>query len=86
MVKNVEIKQTVYGSEIIENLHAIQKLSQNILDEMQCIQEVNLDDFQYLDVALERIKINLLKVNNIIKLQITLHYFKNGQTVIFKHF
>ena len=48
MLKIVEVKQTIYGSDMIENLHIIQKLSQDILNEIQFIQEINIDDFQYL--------------------------------------
>lgn len=31
MLKIVEIKQTIYDSEMIQNLHTIQKISQYIL-------------------------------------------------------
>ena len=68
MLKIVEVKQTIYGSDMIENLHIIQKLSQDMLNEIQFIQEINIDDFQYLDVILEKIKINLLKVHNVVKI------------------
>lgn len=67
MVKIVEIKQTIYDSEIIENLHTIQKLSADILNEMQFLPEINKDDFQYLDVVLEKTKVNLLKIYNVVR-------------------
>lgn len=68
MVKIVEVKQTIYGSDMIENLHAIQRISQDILNEIQFIPELNKDDYQYLDVVLEKTKVNLLKVYNVVKL------------------
>ncbi len=67
MLKIVEIKQTIYDSDMIQNLHAIQRISQNIQNEMQFIPELNKDDYQYLDVVLEKVKVNLLKVYNLIK-------------------
>ena len=67
MLKIVEIKQTIYDSDMIENLHAIQRISQDILNEIQFIPELNKDDYQYLDVVLEKTKVNLLKVYNLIK-------------------
>lgn len=67
MVKIIEVKQTLYGSDMIENLHTIQRISQDILYELQYIQEINKDDYQYLDVVLEKTKTNLLKVYNLIK-------------------
>ena len=67
MVKIIEVKQTLYGSDMIENLHTIQRISQDILYELQFIQEINKDDYQYLDVVLEKTKVNLLKVYNLIK-------------------
>lgn len=68
MLKIVEIKQTIYGSNMMENLHTIQKLSQDILNEIQFIQEINIDDYQYLDVVLEKTKVNLLKVYNLVEI------------------
>lgn len=68
MLKIVEIKQTIYGSNMMENLHTIQKLSQDILNEIQFIQEINIDDYQYLDIVLEKTKVNLLKVYNLVKI------------------
>lgn len=67
MVKIVEIKQTIYDSEMIQNLHTIQRISQDILNEMQFIPELNKDDFQYLDVVLEKTKVNLQKIYNVVK-------------------
>lgn len=67
MLKIVEIKQTIYDSDMIQNLHAIQRISQDIQNEMQFIPELNKDDYQYLDVVLEKVKVNLLKVYNLIK-------------------
>lgn len=67
MIKVVEIKQTLYDSDMIQNLHTIQRISQNILNEIQFIPELNKDDYQYLDVVLEKTKVNLLKLYNLIK-------------------
>lgn len=67
MLKVVEVKQTIYGSDMIENLHTIQRISQDILNEIQFIQEINIDDSQYLDVVLEKTKTNLLKIYGLVK-------------------
>lgn len=67
MLKIVEIKQTIYDSDMIQNLHTIQKISQDILNEIQFISELNKDDYQYLDVVLEKTKNNLLKIYNVVK-------------------
>ena len=66
MVKIVEIKQTIYGSDMIDNLHTIQRISQDILNEIQFMQEFNIDDYKYLDVVLEKTKTNLLKIYGLI--------------------
>ena len=68
MLKIVEIKQTIYDSDMIQNLHTIQKISQDILNEIQFIQEINIDDYKYLDIVLEKTKNNLSKVYNILKI------------------
>ncbi len=67
MLKIVEVKQTIYGSDMIENLRTIQRISQDILNEIQFIQEINIDDYQYLDVVLEKTKTNLLKIYGLVK-------------------
>ena len=67
MLKVVEVKQTIYGSDMIENLHTMQRISQDILNEIQFIQEINIDDYQYLDVVLEKTKTNLLKIYGLVK-------------------
>ncbi len=67
MLKIVEIKQTIYDSDMIQNLHTIQKISQDILNEIQFISALNKDDYQYLDVVLEKTKNNLLKIYNVVK-------------------
>ena len=67
MLKIVEIKQTIYDSDMIQNLHIIQRISQDIQNEMQFIPELNKDDYQYLDVVLEKTKANLLKIYNVVK-------------------
>ena len=68
MLKIVEVKQTIYDSDMIQNLHTIQRISQDILNEMQFIPELNKDDFQYLDVVLEKTKVNLVKIYNVVKI------------------
>ncbi len=68
MLKIVEVKQTIYGSDMIENLHTIQRISQDILNEIQYIPKLNKDDYQYLDVVLEKTKTNLLKIYSLVKI------------------
>ena len=52
---------------MIQNLHTIQKISQDILNEIEFTSELNKDDYQYLDVVLEKTKNNLLKIYNVVK-------------------
>lgn len=69
MLKIIEIRETLYDdSSLIDNLYKINKLTSKIISEAEVTLDLNKDDYQYLDVVLEKTKTNLLKVYNVVKL------------------
>ena len=70
MLKIYEIKESVSDSKIIDNLYEIHKLAQNIIRQTEFLDEdINMTDFDYLNIVLEKTKKNLKKVNEILKMQ-----------------
>lgn len=69
MVRVVELKEIVINSNVYENIYKIKDLSENIIEELELLQEVNKDDYNYLELILEKTKINLQKAYVLLKLQ-----------------
>ena len=68
MVRVVELKEILINSNAYENIYKIKDLSENIIEELELLQEVNKDDYNYLELILEKTKINLQKVYMLLKL------------------
>ncbi len=66
MLKIVEIKETTDNSNLISNIYSINKTIKDIISKTEFVFELNRDDYNYLDVVLEKIKRNLDIVNTII--------------------
>ena len=68
MVRVVELKEMVLNSNAYENIYNIKDLSENIIEELELLQEVNKDDYNYIELILEKTKINLQKAYMLLKL------------------
>ena len=53
MVKIIEIKETIYDSQLIDNIYAIDKTVKEIMNETNFITELNRDDYNYINIILE---------------------------------
>ena len=67
MIKILEIKETIYDSEFVENVYAIDRIIKKIITETTFITELNKDDFNYVNIILEKTRINLEKAYEILK-------------------
>ena len=67
MIKILEIKETIFDSELIENVYAIDRIIKNIITETNFITELNKDDFNYVNIIFEKTRINLEKAYEILK-------------------
>ena len=70
MVKIIEIKETIYDSQLIDNIYAIDKTVKEIMNETNFITELNRDDYNYINIILEKTRINLEKAFEILKKKI----------------
>ncbi len=64
-----EIKETLTDSTIIENIYQIQKLIKDITKQTELIININQVDFNYINIVLDKTKINLQKIYQILNLE-----------------
>lgn len=68
MIKIVEVKEPITDSSIIDNLYHIQKLVKYMINLTEFIEESNKTDMDYINIILDKTKVNLQKIYSILKL------------------
>lgn len=68
MIKVYEITETISDSKLMDNLYSINKITKELIKQTEFIQDINKDDLDYINIALEKIKINLEKAYLIINI------------------
>ncbi len=66
MLKIVKIKETLEDTELISNIYAINKISNELINQTKFITELSEIDFDYINIVLVNVKNNLEKVKKII--------------------
>ena len=69
MIKIVEIKETLFDSQLAKDICWLNQLTKQMMNKIENIQDINYDDYKYLQILLEKTKIGLKKANEILKLQ-----------------
>ena len=69
MLRVVELKETVLDSHLQENAYKIRDLTERIIEELQLHPEINKNDYDDLEIVLEKTKTNLQKSYMVMKLQ-----------------
>lgn len=67
MLKIVEVKEELYNSDLVSNIYAINKLTSNMINATEFIVDINRDDYNYINIVLDKTRKNLEKVYNVIK-------------------
>ena len=70
MLKIVELKETIKDSALTNNIYDMQKIIQKIILNLEFIEEINKDDYNYLEILTEKSKIALEKTLDIMKYSI----------------
>ena len=68
MIKIVEVKEPITDSSIIDNLYHIQKLVKYMINLTEFIEESNKTDMDYINIILDKTKVNLQKIYSILNL------------------
>lgn len=66
MLKIVELKETIKDSNLTNNIYDMQKIIQKMILNLEFIEEINKDDYNYLKILTEKSKIALEKSLDII--------------------
>ena len=70
MLKIVELKETIKNSNLTNNIYDMQKIIQKMILNLEFIEELNKDDYNYLKILTEKSKIALEKTLDIMKYSI----------------
>lgn len=70
MLKIVELKETIKDSNLTNNIYDIQKIIQKMILNLEFIEEINKDDYNYLEILTEKSKTALEKTLEIMKYSI----------------
>lgn len=70
MLKIVELKETIKDSNLTNNIYDIQKIIQKMILNLEFIEEINKDDYNYLEILTEKGKTALEKTLEIMKYSI----------------
>lgn len=65
-MKIYEIKEQVSDTNFIDNIYHIQKLMQRITNQTEFMIDINKTDLEYINIVLDKVKINLQKIYYII--------------------
>ena len=65
-MKIYEIKEKISDTNLIDNVYQINKLMQRITSQTEFMIDTNKTDLDYINIVLEKIKINLQKIYYII--------------------
>ena len=70
MLKIVELKETIKNSNLTNNIYDMQKIIQKLILNLEFVEEINKDDYNYLEILTEKSKIALEKSLDIIQYNI----------------
>ena len=70
MLKIVELKETIKDSNLTNNIYDMQKIIQKMILNLEFVEEINKDDYNYLKIVTEKSKIALEKALEIMKYSI----------------
>lgn len=65
-MKIYEIKEKISDTNLIDNVYQINKLMQRITNQTEFMIDTNKTDLDYINIVLDKIKINLQKIYYII--------------------
>ena len=65
-MKIYEIKEKISDTNLIDNVYQINKLMQRITNQTEFMIDINKTDLNYINIVLDKIKINLQKIYYII--------------------
>jgi len=56
MMKIIEVKETLFDTQLVDNIYAVDKTIKQIINQTEFVTELNRDDYNYLNVVMEKVK------------------------------
>lgn len=63
-----EIQKILVNTDLLDNLYSIQKMLSELTVYAELIERINKDDFDYIDIVVEKTRLNLEKIYCLLKL------------------
>lgn len=66
MIKIIEIKESLTDSSLLKDIYKTELLIKDIISKLENSKELNIDDYAFIKTVLNKTKIALQKINNIL--------------------
>ena len=67
MIKTIQVVETLAESKLIQNMYETDKLIKEIITIIEGSSVLNIEDYKFTNFVLEKTKMNLQKVKNVLK-------------------
>ena len=67
MRKILEIKENICNSSLLDNIYEVNKITHNLIRQINCVTEINIEDYNYLNIIIEKTKGVLTKAYEVLK-------------------
>lgn len=68
MRRVIEVRETIFDSRLVENIYTMEKLIKNIISRIEFTNELNYDDYKFIDIVMEKCKTGLEKAYEVMKM------------------
>lgn len=67
MIRVLQVTETIEDGKLLDNINKSNLLINEIQKRLEQNNELNIDDFKFIDIVLEKVRIALQKANEILK-------------------
>lgn len=67
MIKILQVTETIEDGKLLDNVYKSEELIKEIEHRFEKNNELNIDDFKFIDITFEKVRIALQKANEILK-------------------
>lgn len=67
MIRVLQVTETIEDGKLLDNINKSNLLINEIQKRLEQNNELNIDDFKFVDIVLEKVRIALQKANEILK-------------------
>lgn len=68
MIKVLQVTETIEDGKLLDNIDKSNKLIKEIEQRLEKNNELNIDDFKFIEIVFEKVKRALQKINDVLKI------------------